>query len=470
MPLLLLLIILFSGSLAQGKEPGGFQTHSLDGLWLSDGYALLIEIEGDRLHTYQVTTLSCLPSWSATRRPRKLSDRETLYAANGRTIRFPDHEVTGTKRMRVDGTASDILLHRIGQRPKSCGREAVNTPQNNYAIFWETFRENYPFFGLHNIDWSAVDRRFRPQVGSGTKPEELFAIFRQMIEPLRDAHTGIEAPDIKVFFDGWRSDPNHLQDEDWKKASELIDSKYVQGGLRSFCNGRLQYGMLKGSIGYLRITTFYDYAVTEGYVNALTALQSALDKIFQDADKLSALVIDVRLNKGGDDPLGIEIASRLTRKKYLAYSKVARNDQGTAVHFTLPQDTWVVPSLWLGFYGNVVILTGPDTVSAGETFTMALMGRNPSVTRIGLNTQGVFSDVLNRTLPNGWSFRLPNEVYLSKQGNSFDGTGVPPHIRMPFLSHNDMRNGRDSALEEALKFLTHSGRQSGARQPVAMAH
>ena len=68
--------------------------------------------------------------------------------------------------------------------------------------------------------------------------------------------------------------------------------------------------MLRGSIGYLRITTFYDYVDKEGYVNALWALQSALDTIFQKANLLSGLVIDVRLNKGGDDPLGIEVASR----------------------------------------------------------------------------------------------------------------------------------------------------------------
>jgi len=44
---------------------------------------------------------------------------------------------------------------------------------------------------------------------------------------------------------------------------------------------------------------------------------------------------------------------------------------------------------------------------------MALMGRAPHVTQIGLNTQGVFSDVLGRRLPNGWRFGLPNEVYLT---------------------------------------------------------
>jgi len=112
-------------------------------------------------------------------------------------------------------------------------------------------------------------------------------------------------------------------------------------------------------------------------------------------------VIDVRRNSGGADPLGVEIASRLTGNRYLAYSKVTRNNPDGPLRFTARQETWVPASTRPGFRGKVVLLTGPDTISAGETFAMALMGREPHVTRIGLNTQGVFSDVLGRTLPNG---------------------------------------------------------------------
>jgi hypothetical protein len=71
-----------------------------------------------------------------------------------------------------------------------------------------------------------------------------------------------------------------------------------------------------------------------------------------------------------------------------------------------------------------VELTGPLTISAGETFTQALMGRTPRVLRIGENTQGVFSDVLGRDLSNGWSFGLPNEVFRTAQGTTFDGSGI----------------------------------------------
>ena len=76
----------------------------------------------------------------------------------------------------------------------------------------------------------------------------------------------------------------------------------------------------------------------------------------------------------------------------------------------------------------MVELIGIDSVSAAETFTMALMGRSPRVTRIGEHTQGVFSDVLVRQLPNGWRFGLPNERFLTEDGVAFDGPGIPPHV------------------------------------------
>ena len=96
------------------------------------------------------------------------------------------------------------------------------------------------------------------------------------------------------------------------------------------------------------------------------------------------------------------------------------------------------------------MLTDPDTASAGETFTMTLFGRESHVTRIGLNTQGVFSDVLGRSLPNGWRFRLPNEVYFTVEGKAFDGSGVPPDISVPFFSASDLQAGTDRALESAI--------------------
>ena len=126
----------------------------------------------------------------------------------------------------------------------------------------------------------------------------------------------------------------------------------------------------------------------------------------------------------------------------------------------------MVPSAKRNFEGKVALLVGPDTVSAGETFTMALMGREPHVLRIGLNTQGVFSDVLRRALPNGWYIGLPNEVYYTQDGKAFDATGVPPDIHVPFFTQEDLLESRDAALEEAIRELFNSGSRAAEIESI----
>lgn len=429
----------------------------LDGLWVSDGYGYFVEIHGDSLDVSETTSISCISASHGTRKPGNAGDPAAVFSLDGDLIRLLPGRSPDEKRGHFDGAVSDVILHRVAAKPKACEQKPENTPQSNYAIFWQTFAEHYAFLDLRHIDWQAVDRKYRPRVTAATKPEELFGILQEMIEPLQDAHTGIGARDIKHNFHGMRPDANHLAGDDWGKARDLIIGNYVRGGVQRYCNGHVQFGILRDSIGYLRIDSFNSYAAG-GYLSEEQALIAALDSVFRDARKLHGLVMDVRRNSGGADPLGVEIASRLTGERYLAYTKVTRNNTDGPLHFTAGQETWVSPSARPGFRGNAVLLTGPDTVSAGETFAMALMGREPHVTRIGLNTQGVFSDVLGRRLPNGWNFGLPNEVYLTKDGKAFDGPGVPPDVRLPFFAADDLAGGRDAALEKALEMLTGGGK------------
>ncbi len=182
------------------------------------------------------------------------------------------------------------------------------------------------------------------------------------------------------------------------------------------------------------------------------ALESALDEIFSDST-LESLVIDVRINNGGEDPYGLVIASRLATSEYLAYTKEARANAVEHDKWTPGDPSLVRPSSRPGFRGPVVELIGPLTISGGETFTQALMGRTPHVTRIGENTQGVFSDVLDRRLPNGWTFGLPNEVFRTPEGTTFDGPGIPPDIAVPVFADEDVAAGKDPGMAKAVQVL-----------------
>ncbi|MCP6759725.1 MAG: S41 family peptidase [Fischerella sp. CENA71] len=239
-------------------------------------------------------------------------------------------------------------------------------------MFWKNFDENYRLFAIKKVNWSAVGEKYRTQVTQKTTPEQLFKVFRSMLEPLRDAHTSIMAQDIKKSFSGERLDPNPVSEQGFKRAEEIISSKYLSRPLRFWAKGKVAYGMLNPSIGYLRLISFSEYTDSGVFADALKELETALDSIFI-SKKLQGLVIDVRVNDGGSDALGLAIASRLTSKPYLAYSKVARNDPNNPSHFTKPQPSIVTPSAKPGFLGPVVLLTSRYSVSAAETFAQALI-------------------------------------------------------------------------------------------------
>ena len=442
--------VLFPAFASAQAQPS---TQSLDGRWLTDGYGELMEFQGDELRRFEITQVSCIAAGKATRKSGAGTDKEIVFVDEGDVVRVTPGSSPGTRWLHEDGSVSSILLRRTGSRPEVCGRTLADTPMTNYQVFWETFAEHYPFFALRKMDWLAVDKKFRPQVTRTTKPEELFRILSEMIEPLHDAHTRIGAKSIQQRFHGYRPAADLMQKKNAERITEIIEKQYLRGGLRDFCGKQLQFGMLNSSVGYLRIHSFSGYSEDKEFAKQLEALENALDAIFKDAAKWTGLVIDVRINGGGSDVFGISIASRLATQEYLAYSKVTRNEIHDPDHRTPPQPVIVHISRRPGFRGPVVLLTSADSVSAAETFTMAVLDRQPHVIRVGANTQGVFSDVLGRKLPNGWSFGLPDEVYLTKDGKAFDGPGVPPDIDVPIFPAEDLANSRDSALNKALELL-----------------
>lgn len=439
---------------------------SLDGFWVSDGYGLFIEIHDTKISFYETTSVSCLPARTAERMAGGKSQGEVIFKDGDDLIHIFPGGSPDALILHEDGSISNVSLHRVADKLKLCSEKMEDTPQNNYAVFWQTFAEQFALFPVYHADWDAVDRKYRPTVTSKTTPEELFATLRDMVAPFQNAHISIGAgsslryhgyrPESEIGRAFQQSQPPLIGDlikKERQQTKKIIESKYAEGPLRSYCNDQVFFGMLKGKVGYLRMVSFSNYAKSGGFPAESQALDAALDDIFKASNDMKGLVIDVRLNTGGEDPLGVTIASRLTEARYLAYSKIIRNNLSGPLHFTDPQPAWVEPSSRPGFHGPIVLLIGPDTVSAGETFSMALMGRTPKINFIGENTQGVFSDVLGRKLPNGWQFGLPNEVYQTREGKSFDGPGVPPDTSVPVFPAADIESDRDRVLEEAIKQL-----------------
>jgi hypothetical protein len=425
---------------------------SAAGLWATEGYGLVFDVQPDTVASFEVTKLSCV---AGDRFPTT-----TVPAGAIGAFRMPNAPVVlailpgqtpNDARVHLGFAASDMIIRRIDRKPAVCDRPTPDRPLANFDVFAETWAEQYGFFREKNVDWASVVAANRARVTDATTPEQLFEILSGMIEPLHDAHSYIQARAINKGFGGARKSPSFLAGPDRNQAYGLV-SAHLTGPLHAFCEGQLEFGMLGPDVGYLRIRSFSRYTKDGAFDSGLAALDAALDTALAGSRAWKGLVIDVRINGGGADPYGLAIARRLTSKPYTAYVKQARSDPVDATRWTAEQPSVVQPSSRPSFLGPVVELIGIQSISAAETFTQALMNRTPKVIRVGETTQGVFSDVLGRRLPNGWMFGLANERFVT-DGRSFDNVGIAPDVPVESFTPAARATGRDAAVERAVAIL-----------------
>ncbi|WP_316520491.1 S41 family peptidase [Kitasatospora brasiliensis] len=433
----------------------------LEGIWRTEGYGLLIAVDGDHVTTYDVTGHSCVPGWiTGTRSGPPGPDGTIRYAVGNLALTLTPK---GRDRAveREEGGVGTKSLSRLDALPPLCATPAPNDPLAVFDRFWENFEENYPFFAAKGIDWHAVRDEKRRTITPATTVDQLQAVFTDMLRPLGDAHTGLARVvdgQPKAVFDGQRPGTTVQTDELTARARQAAAAQ-LTGPEQLFAGDRLGVGRLPGGIGYLRVSSFSDY--TDGdFPSQADELDRALDAVLAGPNRPTGLVVDVRLNGGGSDSLALRIAARLTDRPYVAYRKVARNDPADPTKFTRPEPITVRPSAGARFTGPVAVLTSSISTSAAETFTQAMMGRSPHVLRVGENTQGVFSDILIKTLSPDFLVVLPNEKYLARDGGTFDGPGIPPDVRTPVFTPAELAGLKDSALSTARRMLARNAQNA----------
>jgi hypothetical protein len=348
-------------------------------------------------------------------------------------------------------------------------------PQKTLEFFCEVFEQDYAFFELRGVDWNAACVRARARINARSSSDELFDELHQLISPLYDNHVilsdGIRTVsserigEIKALINSELGLSNSQigHPENIAKIGSFINREFLGQSGRTAGNGVFNWGMMTGDVGYLNVLKFFGIADTEAarklydlpprradhaqfLRNDLDAIGLIMDRIIADLSHASAIILDVRLNGGGFDNLGMSIAGRFTDKKHLAFTKQARDGSGV----TPRQEFFVKPEGNIQFTRPVYVLTSARTASAGDIFAMCM--RNLSnVTLVGQPSTGILSDNLKKHLPNGWITTISNEHYCSADGKRFEGPGVPVDVETPVFTEHEFAAGFHKAVDKALE-------------------
>src|SRR5437899_9658001 len=149
----LALLIPFPAPGAAQRLDRGPAGRSLDGVWASEGYGYVFEVKGLALKAFEVTTVSCIPTFTAGRQPDRPEGAEAAFKLSEAPVTFL--VLTGSapdkKRLHMNGAASDILVHRLPAPLPACHHLVPDTPEKNFEVFAWSWAEQYGFFGVRGV-------------------------------------------------------------------------------------------------------------------------------------------------------------------------------------------------------------------------------------------------------------------------------------------------------------------------------
>ncbi|MFI7465208.1 hypothetical protein [Nonomuraea sp. NPDC049646] len=298
---------------AAGRQP-------LDGLWRADGHGTVFGIGQGRLTTYDTTAISCLRGVLSAEQTARTRDSAPFTAREGGRRIVVETRGPGRARLGYAGSVGAIDLRRLPRLPRACATPTPADPVQVFDVFWTTFAENYPFFATKGVDWRAVRDRYRSRIGPSSGDEELFAVLRDVLKELGDAHTALIAGG-RQFARPLRPGTRQLDGVPAfiafnERVQKFVEKNDTRKPLQQWGRGVIGYADLPDGLGYLRLGAFDGYA-DGGYEPNAAELDRALDEIFtvsrtSGPGRLRGLVLDVRVNLGGYDALGLRLAARPT--------------------------------------------------------------------------------------------------------------------------------------------------------------
>ncbi|MEZ4859191.1 MAG: S41 family peptidase [Flavobacteriaceae bacterium] len=423
-----------------------------NGTWESLGYGRLLTIENENFEIKDYTAISCIASMKG--KLEELTDKitlinDTLTIANGINNYF------------FVRSNSDKCVNQ---------KKKKDDPIYNFEVLAETFKNHYAYFKERNIDWDKMYPKYRSRITKNTTNLELYIAIKEMLDEFGDEHIQFSATDkiekkAMQLFAKKSDEEKPKKIPSWKLAEQVAIT--FLNPIKSKRGGTIRWGIVNDNIAYLQVNQmlgFGDYGIDDNatvpefwqqYVpkmsrNSVLALTNdehngivdLMDEVMKDLKNTKALILDMRFNGGGKDEVGLEILSRFNPEKKQVGIKKAVHGNGFSTQVPIyiegTQNAYTKP---------IYLLTTRASASATEICVLASLSLE-NITRIGGNTEGITSDMLEKTLPNGWEFSLSNEIYLDNNGKNYEHTGITPDI---LVYESDTRAEQFQTIKKGLE-------------------
>ena len=313
---------------------------------------------------------------------------------------------------------------------KPAGTPSRLTPELNRAAIAQLKRAidlDYSYRDLRKVNWDRLIAQATPALERSPTPAQFAEAAGKLLAEAKDIHIWLQA-DAAVYPSFRRqTDPNY-------SAAAL--ARLVPGWTAH--NDVVSSGRFPDGIRYVLIAAWD--------ADKAGQLGPAYD-VIRSADPAKGLIVDVRPNSGGGEPLARQVAGCFVEKP-VVYS---RNTTCTDGKLLGPYDRLLEPRAEGPAYrGKVVVLMGPKNMSSCESFLL-MMKQVPGCRLVGEKSYGSSGNPKPHDLGNGVTVYLPSWQDLMPDGKLLEGVGVEPDVAVP-VRPSDFARG-DPVLEAALRVL-----------------
>jgi hypothetical protein len=294
-------------------------------------------------------------------------------------------------------------------------------------------QKQYSYRDLRGVDWEKLLKESSASLVAAKTPKQFAVEAGKLLAAAKDVHIWLDVNGETI--PSWRRDvPRNI--------NMATLARIVPGWTQR--SAAVWTGKYPNGLGYILINTWRGERA-ELLVPALDALKPLADT--------KALIVDVRPNSGGAEPLAREFAGCFVAEpKTYAKHTVIQDSQ-----FGPPRDRVVRPNqAGPSYRGKVAVLMGRANMSSCESFLL-MMKQVPGCVLIGERSFGASGNPQPIALGNGVTVYLPCWKDLRLDGTCFEGEGIAPDVEVAFS--REAKPARDTVLEKAVAILkTTAGR------------
>ena len=275
---------------------------------------------------------------------------------------------------------------------------------DSFDVLVDEIDRYYSFLAMKKFDWRARAATYAADARGATSADQFAKAIQPLLAELKDLHVLIETA-------GGERIPTCVS-----AVQRNFDARTIAGKLKDVKQvGRMGFtARTEDGFGYVAIGTLAADEKTSAEM--LAAFDALLDA--------PGLIIDLRPNAGGSEPVAQQFVGRLVDQPLKYASNQFRNGAKHA-DLVILGTRQVHPHGKKHYAGPVVGLIGPGCVSSGEGFALMLKAL-PRAKLIGLPTRGASGNPQPVLLPNGLKVHYSTWVPLQLDGQPFEGQGIAP--------------------------------------------